>query len=264
MMLVLVVVVASGARGEDIVSSSTLLERAEALVDEALASDDDLARRALGARASAHYRAILKRGADSAALRRAAGHAAWLAGEPGLAVAEFRRAERLDPTDVRTREGLQTLRAEIGAPVQSAHGTAWWLRWRGVVSRDVVLGASLVMWGLAWIAAVGCFAIAGARRPLGACGGALGVVSLFLGALLAMDRAELGSATHVVLLAETAGYTGPSEAVYEPAFATPIAAGWEGAVDASRDGWLRVRFRGLDEAWVPADSVLWVGSETPS
>lgn len=253
-MAIIVLLSASVAPAPAEDSPAAWLREAESLIDRALTSDDLASRRSLAERAGAYYRRVETAGVRNPALHRASAHAAWLAGDRGRAVLELRRAHAIDPTDRRTIEGLTALRSEIGS-ASFGVGTPWWLRWRGIVARETLLWVTAGAWTVGW----GAFAwwlIGGHGRWLArvATGGSTGVALLCAG-LLALDRLDLADATSVVVVRESAGFSGPSDAVYESALDEPIPAGWEGRLVESRDGWARVDLSGLGEAWVPGTAI---------
>ncbi|MEM7628003.1 MAG: hypothetical protein AAF356_01135 [Planctomycetota bacterium] len=242
-----------------VLDGAALLQRAESLIDDALRSDDTATRRALAQRAGAFYRGVQMSGVRSAGVHRATAHAEWLAGDDGRAVLELRRAERLDPTDRRTRDGLRALRAQVGAASHGGAGDAWWLRWRGVLPRETLLWSAAGAWALAWGAMAASVV---ARRWVWATrwtAGVLSALALACGGLLLLDRVALMDDANVVVVRSSAALSGPSDAVYEAVHEEPLPAGWEGRVLETRDGWARVALRGLDEAWLPLDAIESIG-----
>lgn len=238
-------------------SAPALLERAESAFERArsLLDTDPAAADAALDESIAASRALLGRGIDNASIHRNIGTAFMLRGDPGRAIVEFRRAERIDPTDPRVRESLAAARArvrtEVNPGTRSRVENAL-LFWRGRVSRGVLLAVGLAGWAFVWL---GLAARALTRRGSGAALAGAVVAVLTLGSLAAEHTIATMNPAAVIVQDGVVGYRGPSDSVYTPTFEQPIRAGVEAVVLEHRDGWTRLRLRSGAETWVRSDSI---------
>lgn len=245
-------------------SAEEQLAGAEQAMDDAsraLADDPELAEH-LYEEAAARYRSLIEtRGIESSALHRAEGNARLLAGDVGRAIACYRRAERLDPRDERTRQSLAHARALVRTSVtpgleERALRTALW--WRGIVPRSWMFAAFAVAFGGVW--AVELARLVLRRRPGHAWAAACAVVAAVTLGSLVVEHVAFRMVEHAVVVDRSvAARTGPSDEVYPPAFETPLSAGVEGVVTVRRDGWARLRLADGRDAWVPAGSIETIG-----
>lgn len=121
---------------------------------DALAQSDPAGARALYLESAAMYGELVRDYAiDNFMLHVNRGNALLRAGDVGRAVASFRRAERLRPSDERVRAGLAAARAHSATEVtasaaqRAADAVLWW---RGFAPRETMLlvgvGAYLLIW----------------------------------------------------------------------------------------------------------------------
>ncbi|USN98562.1 MAG: tetratricopeptide repeat protein [Phycisphaeraceae bacterium] len=238
-------------------SPADLLNSAESAFDKAesrLATDPPAAKAGLD-EAIAAYRALIDTGVENAAIHRNIGTAYMLEGDLGRAIAAFRRAERLDPTDHRVEESLAAARAKVRTEVSPGTRSRVEdaiLFWRGRVSRDTMLAIGLAGWALAWIGAA--IRMRSQRGATLIAAGAL-VAVLTLGSLVAERTLTTMNPSAVIVQDGVMGYRGPSESVYDATFEQPIRAGVEGSILERRDGWTRLRLRSGAETWVRSDSL---------
>lgn len=233
--------------------ATALMERA----DETLPEDPDLAR-SLYEQSAALYRSCVEDGGiDNADLHANLGNAELRAGNVGLAVVSYRRAERLDPTNPIARAGLRAARAQVpvivnpDAPRFAIDALFIWRRW---IPRSAVFGAGVLAW-------LGLWALLGARvagvwkAPAGwivACGA---VALLTLGGQYAEQRTLYSGNNAVVTALAIDGRNGPNAAAYEPTFADPLVSGVECVLLESREGWRHVRLKDGRTTWLPADAL---------
>ena len=237
--------------------AAALLEQSESAFEKArsLLGTDPAAADAALDESIAASRALLGLGIDNASIHRNIGTAFMLRGDPGRAIVEFRRAERIDPTDPRVRESLAAARALVRTEVDPGPRSRVEdavLFWRGRVSRGAMLAVGLAGWALVWF---GATARLFTRRGAGVAVAGAVVALLTLGSLAAEHTIETMNPGAVIVQDGVVGYRGPSESVYTPTFEQPIRAGVEAAVLEQRDGWTRLRLRSGAETWVPTDSI---------
>jgi hypothetical protein len=231
----------------------SLLERAESAYASALeASADRAAARALFAETAAAYGALVDAGYGTAAVQRNLGNALLASGELGEAIVAYRRSQRLDPHDERTRDALAAARASVRTSVEPGvrarlSGAVLW--WRGVISRESLAWIGAGGWALAWLG-LAC----GARGRALVVAGALAAV-VGLGSLVVEDRLIASRNAVVVIEDGVVARVGPSAAVYDPAFTSEVREGVEGTAIERRDGWVRVRLVSGQQAWLPALSL---------
>jgi len=232
-------------------TAAELLSIAESAVNRAEETQDPAQRTALYDEAIAGYRGVLETGVENASIYRNIGTVFVLKGDAGRAIVNFRRADRLDPTDARVAESLEAARGMVRSAVPSgvrtrAMKTVFF--WRGLISRNVLLWIGLGGWIVVWLGAA--IRLGGSRRGVGL-GAAGAIVCVLAVGSLAGERVFVSmNASGVVVDDGTVGYRGPSEGVYEPTFAEPIRAGVEGSIVERRDGWVRLRLRSGAETWV--------------
>jgi tetratricopeptide (TPR) repeat protein len=219
---------------------------------DALAAKDTPAARALFAEAIARWRAIIEQGGvRNAKLYANIGNACLLSGDTGRAVANFKRAQRLDAADGAAAAGLDAARRQAGS-IPSAASTFWEraLRYAGYLPRRTILGAFAALWIAGW--GVLCVRIMGYAAPR-----RLGPALLVAGAVIAAPVVTAGaldsSLIHAVIVAAKApAYNGPSDAVYQPTFKDGLPAGIEVRLLERRGEWRRVRLGDGRETWVRA------------
>lgn len=190
----LMVVVAAGEPGSASTSTPTLtpearLEAANALY---LAGDFDGAARA--------YRALVSDGYEGSALFLNMGNALARAGARGQAMASWRRALRLDPSDADARANLELAGAQNVDRLVGAVDPPLTAR---LVERTGD-GTAVALFGGAWVAFWALLWLRGraprrARRALGAGGLAAALLAVASGALLAGKAADRRTPAAVVI-----------------------------------------------------------------
>ncbi|GJM18039.1 MAG: hypothetical protein DHS20C14_02520 [Phycisphaeraceae bacterium] len=256
-----VVMVASApARAQEPASAADLLAGAEQTMEDAVraADADPVLAQDLYAEAAARYdRLIQTHAIDSVELHRAAGNAHLLAGSPGRAIASYLRAERLDPTDERTRASLAHARSRVATAVapgvhERSMSAVFW--WRGRVPRGVMFGvaagAFLAFWGVAFARLLTDVRIGRVWSVLLAL-----VAVVAFGSLVAEREVTRTVRRGVVVDASAVARAGPSEAVYPESFEQRLSPGVEVVVLTHQDGWVQIRLADGREAWI-VDSAL--------
>jgi len=260
-MLAVLVAAAAPVRAQTTaMSEPEMLASAEQAMDDAArasADDPELAEH-LYEEAAARYGTLIdSRHVESSGLYRAQGNAWLLSGDVGHAIASYRRAERLDPHDERTKESLAHARALVRTSVTPGFEdrvlrTVLW--WRGWVPRSWVFGVFVLAFAAVW--GVELARRVSRRRPAHVWAiGAGAVAAVTLGSL-AIEHIAFRSVEHAVIVQRAViAYTGPSDEVYPPAFETPLNAGVEAVVLAHREGWVRLRLADGREAWTPEHAI---------
>jgi len=248
------------ASPDTVADVESLFDEAGALMvmaDETLDADPDHAR-SLYAQSAAMYRSCIEDGAiDSADLHANLGNAEFRAGNTGLSIVSYRRAERLDPTNPIARAGLTAARAQVGVLVDpdpphfAVDALFIWRRW---VPRSAIFGAGLISWLALW-GMVGFRTFTRAHIPGGWIAASAAVALLTLGAQFAEQRTLYHGNNAVVTASQILGMNGPSPIAYKPTFADPLVAGVECEIIERRDAWRRVRLVDGRTTWLPADAI---------
>jgi len=261
MLLLLLIFSSPAARGQmESGEIRGLFERANELMrlaDVTLGEDPALAE-SLYAQSAALYRACIQRGKiDNADLHANLGNAELRAGNTGLAIASYRRAERLDPGNPIARAGLREARSMVTVavapepPSMVIDALFVWRRW---APRSVVFGLGLCAW-------LGLWGLLALRTGGVAHVGAGWIIACAVAAAIALggqyaEQRVLYSGDHAVVTApEVIGRNGPHPVAYQPSFAEAIVEGVECSVLERRDGWARVRLKDGRTTWLDADAL---------
>jgi tetratricopeptide (TPR) repeat protein len=233
--------------------ANTIVERADALLDE----DPELAKSLYG-QGAALYRACIEQGGiDNANLHANLGNAEYRAGNNGLAIVSYRRAERLDPTNAIARAGLVAARSNVSVlvdPDPKGFAIDAVFIWRKWVPRSAVFGAGVIAWLGLW-GALGLRAMGLWRMPTGWVVAFSAVALVTLGGQYAEQRLLYHGQNLVVTAPEIVGHNGPNPDAYQPSFADPLVSGVECVLLEERDGWRRVRLNDGRTTWLPADAL---------
>lgn len=236
---------------------------------------------ALFSNAAATWRAIaLSAGIHNARLELNIANASLLAGEPARAIAAFRRAQLLDPSNPQVASGLAAARRTAGteslAPgalraTQAEPGEGGiagtmrgigrfltyaadrTIRWLPV---PLVMGASAACYVLTFalgIAATLRWRGIGVRHVIGS--GALCL--LIAGPVIAVEASQIGVRDAVVIQDAIIARSGPAE-MYDPAFKEPLRPGVECRVIELRSGWVHVMLWDGRRAWIPGAGVEFI------
>lgn len=193
---------------------------------------------------------------ESAARRNAAN--AWLlAGDPGRAILNYRRALLLTPGDNVARSGLREARSEpITRPVAGPRpGSLPHLRDQLAIERRAWLWIALVAANAGfWIAAARHLSTASARSRRTAWAAGAGVIGLIV-VLLWSQGARPG----VITAQEVVGRQGNS-VIYQPAWRSPLGNGVEFSLMEQRDDWWKIRLADGSTGWIPDRSAALIHS----
>jgi hypothetical protein len=241
-------------------SVQAMFDEANALIERADETmlDDPMLSRSLSGQSAALYRACIEQGGiDNANLHSNLGNAEFRAGNIGLAIVSYRRAERLDPTNPVARAGLVAARSRVGAlinpdpPTFAVDAVFVWRKW---IPRSAVFGAGVIAWLGLW-SLLGLRVTGLCRAPAGWMIGLLAVALLTLGGQYAEQRLLYHDDNAVVIALEIVGRNGPNPVAYQPTFADPLVSGVECVLLEERDGWNQVRLKDGRTTWLPADAL---------
>jgi len=241
--------------------NAALLAQADALFDKASQTiqTDPTAARALFAQAAAAYETLVRdRGIRHAAVYTNLGNARLLSGDVGRAVADLRRAERLDPTSQTARTGLEAARSRVSAaiaPDTSSRALSILLIWRHVLPRSTVMIIGLVAWAACWLMGAARILHGGAppRAVWLVITGA--IAALCLGGLLLEELAVFHRHDAVVIGDNAVGRLGPDAIAFEPSFGAPLPPGVEGTIIADKGEWRMIRLADGRTTWLPVASL---------
>jgi len=202
------------------------------------------------AAAAGAYEKILQAGAVSPALWFNYGNAEFKLGQPGRAIAAYRRAERLAPRDAEVRANLDFVRKQVEGPTLRE---SRWQDWLGTLTLNewTVLAA-----GAFWLVCL-LFAmrqLQPAWRPWlrGLTFGVVALAILFCAGLGAAATMHFSKTTAVVIEPSATARSGPF-AEAQDAFQAHD--GEELAVLDRRDNWLQVTDGSGRIGWLPASQV---------
>lgn len=222
-----------------------------------LAKGDAAQAQSLFREAAATWRSLAHDwGIRSAELESNIGNAFALAQDPARAIAAYRRALRLDPTDRVAQAGLAAMLARCGIADHERRVSLLEqaLTWLAVRHRP------WLVWGFAGTYAAGWTVLLlrqrGARWPSRGMGVGLLLASAKLIAPVIGHEVLYGASDEAVVVTPgTIARQGPSDGAYEPAFKEPVHAGLTVHVQERRGEWSRVALPDGRGAWLPASSL---------
>lgn len=249
--------VASTARAP--ASAAQRFEDANRAFDRGMAASDEDRETQLRTAADGYRELLYEDGIENGYLHYNLGNAYYALGDIGRAILEYRRAERLIPSDALLAENLDAaIRRRIDADthgeltriVRTLSLRNYWIGYRQTAS---VFGIAFVAFW-AWLA-IGLF-----RRPFGyrVVATLLGLVWIAAGAAGVYYVASEASNRDGVLLArESVARKGPGTS-YELAYEAPLHAGTEFETIEERAGWWNIRFENGETCWIRADDAEFV------
>ncbi len=226
-------------------------------------SDLDASRESFRAAARAYEAAQSESHLDTAALAYNLGNARLRAGELPGAIAAYRRALVLDPSDARALHNLEQARRQVQQRVAPPAPS------RAEILRDewFVLGASsrmaltLTLWSLGFalltLAVLGTQAELAWRKPasLRRAGLALIALAVIVGATVVGDTLAVSGTDLAVISQQSTLRKGNGDG-FEPAVAEPLPLGTECRVGESRPGWTEVELGDRTRGWIKDDAVI--------
>jgi len=201
---------------------------------------------------------IEQRGMHSAGLYYNRGNARFLAGDYGRAIADYRRAQRLDPTLADAVRNLAEARARVGLKIDDkagARATSALLSWHTLIPPGLRLWTGAGAFAGVWLLLLLRLRGGGGMPPRWSAGALAAVAVLCAASLWMQHRAETVAPPGVIVEDRAVGRKGPDERAYEPSFTEPLRAGVEVDVLESRANWLNVRLGDGRTTWVPAGAV---------
>lgn len=251
---------APGVMGQDApVSDRALAEAGVEAYSAAVArletDDDPTVAFGLLDSAIASWSALRERGADNADLHRNLGNAHFERGHLGRAIASYRRALRVRPSDAAAGESLRAASSAAGVPpwngASDAERALLW--WRGLVPRWALLSAAGGAWAVVWLSRLLPRRLRERARPAVVIAGIAGVFGAV--SLLAEPVVDRFDRAGVVVDEPAAAFKGPSAVVYEPAFNEALPVGREVRVVREQDGWSLVRLSDGRSCWVASEKL---------
>lgn len=201
-------------------------------------------------------RIVREGGVENGKLYYNIGNARFRAGDLGLAILNYRRAEQFDPNDLNLQQNLGFARSrckdEFGETEQAKvlHTVLFWHYDFSFGQRFGLFAvAFVVLWAAAALRLI-------AKRPfLPWVIGIAGLVSVALGASLVAESIVIrGTRPGVVVAEEVVARKGDSE-TYEASFQEPLHAGTEFVLVEERGDWLQVELPDGRRCWLPAKDV---------
>ncbi len=199
------------------------------------------------------YQQLIDDGLLSAAVFFNQGNAFMRADKVGRAIASYRQALRLAPSDTAIRSNLQVALAQTGGsdpPDDLFCKLIFWQEWIGYSMKFYLATTLLALTSLLLVAAR-----IQKNRPLRTCGTVFLVGSTVAIASAVYDWNRFENRQAGVVIAETKAFKG-NATNYEPAFSTTLAEGVEFTVNEQRGDWLRITIPTVGEGWVPAENIV--------
>lgn len=219
-----------------------------------LEQNDPDAQQAIELAATQIEYAIREYGYHSAAAYHALGNAYTLTGDMGHAMLAYRRAELIDPRDIRVQDSIDYVRDQVHISVEPNIPNrirAALISWRGIVPRTWIWAAGITLFVFAWgVFTIGLFSAQSRRaRTVGI---ALLVSSLFPFTALGYEWShEHARAAVVVVHDEIVAMSGPDDSIYDAVYSDPLQSGVEAHLIETRDGWGRVQLIDGSMCWIP-------------
>ncbi|HKW30305.1 MAG TPA: SH3 domain-containing protein [Verrucomicrobiae bacterium] len=200
--------------------------------------------------AAAAYEMILQSGAVSPALWFNYGNAEFKLGQPGRAIAAYRRAELLAPRDDEVRANLEFVRNQVAGPTLRQ---SRWEDWLGTLSLDewTVL-ATGAFWLTFIVLALRQIQPAWRPRLRGLTSGIIILTILSCAGLGGVATFHFSKPTAVVIEAEASARSGPFAEAQD---AFKVQNGAELRVFGQRNDWFQVADGSGKIGWVPAKQV---------
>jgi len=196
------------------------------------------------------YQQLIDEGLQSASVFFNQGNAFMRADRVGRAIACYRQALRLAPSNTTIRSNLQAALAQTGGsdPPDSVFcKLVFWQNWIGYATKFYLATTLLAMTALLLVAAR-----IKANRTLRTCGIVFSTIAIVSAAY---DWNRFENRLSGVVIAETKAFKGNATS-YEPAFSTTLAEGVEFTVNEQRGDWVQITIPAVGDGWVPTESVV--------
>ncbi len=233
-----------------------LLSEAQAAYDRGvgLSRHDQAAAAEAFREAAARFTQLADDGVVNGLLEYNLANAHLQSGNIGRAILHYRRADRLIRGDPRLEHNLAYARplrrnqlGESGGLALAAALLGWHERTSLAGRLNLFLGAWVAFW-----AVIGWHLLA-SRGALRWAAAALGIVSLGLGASVAVDLIRGDGSREAVLISDGVIARKGNGEGFEPMFLEPLHQGVEVVVAEERGGWCRVELPDGKGGWIPAD-----------
>lgn len=207
------------------------------------------------AESAERFEQLIDDGIESAGLHYNAGNAYLRLDDLGRAIYHYRRAEQLDPSDVRTREHLALARSRRMQSFEETGGQALsdvLLGWQQRVSLSSRVSIGLTAWGAFWLVILWWRMKPGPAPRWMAAVSATAWIACSASVLSTVfsDERPFG----VVITDEVIVRSG-NGAGFEPKFRETLTPGVEFDVIEARGDWLHIALPGGRDGWVERDSV---------
>lgn len=200
-------------------------------------------------KAASLYQEVLDRGVVSGGLLYNQGNAWMRAGERGRAIAAYRQAQRYWPRNPYLEANLDFAlgAGQPARPKPVIEHLLFWQDWLSYPNKFVITASLAVL--AAALGLIGLFRrrTAIVRRAALAFALAAGVMAVSAG----YDWYRIDHLRHGVVIAEQTIARKGNSASYQATFTEPLDEGAEFRVLEVRGSWLRVRFAGGEDAWIP-------------
>ena len=204
------------------------------------------------AKAAALYQEIIDQGCVSGAVLYDQGNAWMRAGQPGRAIAAYRRALRYLPRDPYLNHNLAIARGNAAEPRRPVIETVmFWQNWLSYPEKFYLAAAAAL--------AAFAFATAGlfvARRTMKRIAWAGLTLTAVLALSVAYDWNRFDNVAHGVIVAPEVVARKGNAVSYEPAFNDELTEGTEFRVVERRGDWLLIRLPGDGEGWIESKAAV--------
>jgi hypothetical protein len=214
--------------------------------------------RAAFATAARKYELVLDSGIVNGPLLYNLGNAHLQAGNLGLAILNYRRAEQFMPNDGRLQSNLRyarsLCRSQIPASGERALVNAL-LWWHSHIPLHIRLMIFLTGYVIFWLAVLA--RLVGNGRWSGvvlSVSIVSGIVWVVLGGSVAAEVFNIGSRAAGVVIADNVIARKGNGLGFEPQFEQPLSQGVEFQVTEQRGDWLDIQLANNSRAWIPAES----------
>ncbi len=184
------------------------------------------------------------------------GNAYFLAGDIGRAILNYRRAQRLNPSDgniARNLEFSRSQRQDKLEPEPGGQALRTLLFWHFDWSRSTRVRTLATAWVVLWLVLL--LRLVGQRwAPREIAMAMAATIVLLVGSLAYDAMSEARTVAGVVVIPETIARQGDSHS-YEPAFREALHAGAEFSVLEQRPGWCRVELPDGRLCWLDSGAV---------
>ena len=207
------------------------------------------------AEAISRYERIIQTGLRNGHILYNLGNAYYRAGDPGRAILNWRRADRLAPGITEIAHNLDYARSRLPDKFETESASevlaivCFWHAWPFPTRCLVALSFFTLLWVLLgvrlWLRAWGVTALAGGAAA----------AFLLVGISAAITYRHEGAAPPGVMIAEQTVVRQGNYKESEAVFNAPVHSGTEVRLIETREAWVRVEFPNGKDGWVPRETV---------